>query len=105
MMQFLAVSKGLLAGGGSTGGESRGGAAEVRPELSAAARAGSSMSGPRPVLRRKAVGFIQERRSALMRFWVCGVSGQCRLSTSLWRNKVSSSTKRTKGGAALEEGL
>jgi len=42
-----------------------------------------------------AVGFIRANRPALTRPLVSGVSGQCRLSTSLCRNRVSRSTNST----------
>src|ERR1022692_3124423 len=102
MMQFLAVSSGLSAGGGSVDRTSRP-APAMRPEFSASASASSSTRRPRLVLSSKAVGFISDRRRALTRFAVCGVSGQCRLTTSLSRKRVSSSTARTKGGTALTE--
>jgi len=98
MRQFLAVSSGLSARGGSVDSTSRAAPAR-RLEFKASARAGSSTRGPRLVLRRKAVGFISDRRRASTRFAVCGVSGQWRLTTSLSRRAFRDRRKRTPGGA------
>src|SRR6266487_6154209 len=56
MMQFIARSNGLLAGGGSTERTSRP-APAILLALSASANAGSSTNAPRLVFRRRAVGF------------------------------------------------
>src|ERR1035437_8738212 len=101
MIQFLAVSSGLFAGGGSVARTSRAAPAR-RPEFKASANAASSTRGPRLVLSRKEVGFISERRRALTRFAVCGVSGQFRLTTSLSRKRVSSSTRSEEHTSELQ---
>ena len=61
------------------------------PRSSAWARSASTISGPRAVLIRNAVGFIFASRSRLTRPAVCGVSGQCRLITSERAKRSSSS--------------
>src|SRR6266850_1149137 len=91
MMQFLAVRSGLLAGGGSTDKTSSPAPASL-PEFSATARASSSTNCPRLVFSRNALGFIHDKRCALTRWFVSGVSGQCRLTTSLCRKRDSRST-------------
>src|SRR5436190_19249157 len=80
--QFFARNNGLPAGGGSTERTSTA-APAMRPEFSASASACSSTSPPRLVLSKNAVGFIKASRFALTRLLVLGVSGQCRLTTSL----------------------
>ena len=62
MMQFFAVGNGLLGSGGSVESTSRPAPAS-RPALRASANAGSSINGPRLVLIRKAVFFINANRS------------------------------------------
>src|ERR1044071_301060 len=100
MRQFLAVRRGLVEAGGSLDKTSRP-APAIFPEFKAWARAASSIKSPRLVLSRKALGFIQESRSALISARVCGVSGQCRLTTSLWRKTVSRLAPVAKEGRGL----
>jgi hypothetical protein len=91
MMQFFAVSSGFDAGGGSTVSTSSPAPAS-RPAFSAAARSASFTSAPRAVFKSSADGFISPIRLASIISFVSGVSGQCRLTTSLSRNSVSRST-------------
>ena len=75
MMQFLALSNGLFAGGGSTASTSNP-APAICPLFKASASACSSINWPRLVFSRNAVGFIVRNRSAFTNFAVSGVSGQ-----------------------------
>lgn len=97
--QFLAVSNGLFAVGGSVERTSTP-AADRLPEFKASATACSSISGPLPVLIRMAVGFIHSNVSALTNPLVVAVSGQCNDKTSLSLNNVSFSTGVMKSGSS-----
>src|SRR5690606_18098387 len=76
MRQFLAPSKGLLAGGGSTANTSIP-AALMRPSFRASARSAALISPPLEVLIMIAEDFIIAKLWLLMIFSVCGVWGQC----------------------------
>src|SRR5215470_15567214 len=102
MMQFFAVRSGLVAGGGSTDKTSRPAPASL-PEFRATARAFSSTSWPRLVFNRNALGFIHDKVCALIRCFVSGVKGQCRLKTSLLRKRDSRSTSLTDPDEFLAE--
>src|SRR3954471_19401580 len=91
--QFLAVSSGLLAAGGSTDSTSTP-APAITPELSASARSWSTIKGPREVLINSAVGFINRNRSLFIRPCVSGNKGQCSDTTSELRSKSSSVANR-----------
>ena len=89
--QFLAASRGLSGSAGSTCSTSTP-APAICSALRASASACWSTIGPRLVLIRKALFFMSERRWALTSVSVSGVSGQCRLTTSLALKSVSTST-------------
>src|SRR5215213_10202095 len=92
-MQFFAPNKGFVPGGGSVDKTSTP-APAINPLFNASAKSFSTIKGPLDVFKRNADAFIALRLYLLMMPSVCGVNGQCRLTTSASSKSCSFVTQR-----------